>query len=47
MDFHLATPEGDVYLFSAEDGRAFLVPPAPAARPAEQVPEPPPPPAHR
>ncbi len=28
MDFHLVTPQGDVHLFSIEDGR--IVDPAPA-----------------
>lgn len=31
MDFHLATPTGDVLLFSSEDGRAVHIPAAPAA----------------
>ncbi|WP_313703306.1 hypothetical protein [Massilia sp.] len=31
MDFHLATPYGDVYLFSYEDGRIVDTPPAPPA----------------
>ena len=26
MDFHLATPTGDVLLFSSEDGRTVQVP---------------------
>ena len=26
MDFHLATPTGDVYLFSSEDGRTVQIP---------------------
>jgi hypothetical protein len=28
MDFHLATPDGDVYLFSEEGGRIFTKPAA-------------------
>jgi len=55
MDFHLATPNGDVYLFSEEAGRAFclLLPPsigspaAPAGHQAEPAPSPPPPAAPR
>lgn len=42
MDFYLATPQGDVHLFSTEDGRvvasAPAVPPAGAA-PAQPAPE--------
>lgn len=40
MDFHLATPDGDVYLFSYEDGRV-VVPAAPpaGADPAQPAPE--------
>jgi hypothetical protein len=40
MDFHLATPDGDVYLFSSEGGQAFclLVPPAVAASPVPEQP---------
>lgn len=30
MDFHLATPTGDVLLFSSEDGRTVQIPAAPA-----------------
>jgi hypothetical protein len=29
MHFHIATTNGDRYLFSAEDGRAFCLPIAP------------------
>lgn len=29
MDFHLATPTGDVFLFSYENGRITDAPPAP------------------
>jgi len=50
MDFHLATPTGDVYLFSEERGRTFclLTPPPIRTRPtpdapaAEPAPAPPP-----
>jgi hypothetical protein len=31
MDFHLATPDGDVYLFSCENGRIVAAPPVPPA----------------
>ena len=41
MDFHLATPHGDVYLFSTEDGRTVQIPaePAPQPKPALEVTE--------
>ncbi|WP_312551747.1 hypothetical protein [Massilia sp.] len=32
MDFYLATPQGEVHLFSSEDGRTVQIP-APAAAP--------------
>jgi hypothetical protein len=37
MDFHLATPQGDLYLFSAEAGRVFDAP-APVAAPPSATP---------
>lgn len=39
MDFYLATPQGDIHLFSTEDGRVVV--PAPAAPPAGADPAPP------
>ncbi len=41
MDFYLATPDGDVYLFSYEDGRVVDTPAAPpaGADPAPPAPE--------
>lgn len=30
MDFHLATPTGDVLLFSSEDGRTVQIPAVPS-----------------
>lgn len=40
MDFHLATPDGDVYLFSYEDGRVVvLAAPQAVVDPAQPAPE--------
>ncbi|XYJ11824.1 hypothetical protein ACSUZJ_07485 [Telluria sp. B2] len=40
MDFHLATPDGDVYLFSYENGRIVdaLAPPQEADAPDQHLP---------
>ena len=38
MDFHLATPTGDVLLFSSEDGRTVQLPPDHIADVGEMVP---------
>lgn len=40
MDFHLATPTGDVLLFSSEDGRTVQLPVDQIADVGEMVPPP-------
>ncbi len=40
MDFHLATPTGDVLLFSSEDGRTVQIPAPTTAPPAKAEPAP-------
>lgn len=37
MDFHLATPTGDVLLFSSEDGRTVQIPAIPDAPPPSET----------
>jgi len=40
MDFHLATPTGDVLLFSSEDGRTVQIPaPQAVPPPSETAPQ--------
>jgi len=39
MDFHLATPTGDMLLFSSEDGRTVQVPGVPAGSAGAMAPD--------